>query len=710
MKRRLHGERRALRESPSNATHCNFCAMQCAMQIDANRVVSPLHHPINGGKLCVLGLTSGELLEHPHRLTTPLVRRDGRLEPVGWEEALDIAVRGFMRIAAKYGKTANAVYGGGGLSNEKAYLLGKFARLALGTPHVDYNGRYCMSAAAAAQNLAFGLDRGLNRPLDDLPHYDVVLLVGSNAAESLPMLMPHLQRAKEAGTRFVVVDPRRTITANLATLHLAPRPGTDLALANSLLHVLARDQRLNLRFIAERTQGLEEALKAVEGCTPAWAAEVCGISPREVEQAAALLAGAGKVLVLTGRGADQNSRGVITTLAFINLALALGGDFGTLTGQANGQGGREMGQKADQLPGYRNIEDPEDRQAVARVWGVSPEELPGKGYTALEILQAISRGEIRGMLVMGSNPIPSSPHSDWVRQVLEGMDHLVVIDPFLSETARHATVVLPGSLWAEEDGTTTNLEGRVVLRRGMFSPPAGARRDLEILCDLARRLGAGQYFPYRDPKEIYDELRRATRGAKADYYGITWERLEAGEELFWPCPTEEHPGTPRPFAERFAHPDGRARFVPTPFRPCAEEPDARYPLYLTTGRVLYHYLTGNQTRRLERLHRKYPEPLVEIHPEAARRLGIAEGEVVELETRRAGARYRVRYNPRIRSDTLFVPFHWDGPKAVNRLTNPVLDPACGMPEFKVAAVRLKPVPQAHGVEAVTGGEEVCTTP
>lgn len=673
--------------------------MQCAMELHADGTVKPLPHPINGGKLCVLGLTSGELLGHADRLRTPLVRKSGRLEPTSWEEALEVAVQGFRCIAAEHGKSANAVYGGGSLSNEKAYLLGKFARLALGTPHVDYNGRYCMSAAAAAQNRALGLDRGLNRPLADLPEYDVILMVGSNAAECLPMLMPHLQRAKEGGTHFIVVDPRRTTTANLATLHLAPRPGTDLALANSLLYLLAEAQQLDYDFIAEHTQGFEEALRAVQGCTAAWAAEVCGLMPYEIEQAAQLLAGARKALILTGRGADQNSRGVVTSLAFINLALALGADFGTLTGQANGQGGREMGQKADQLPGYRDVEDPADRRAVAGVWGVEPEQLPGKGYSAFEILQAIARGEIRGMLVMGANPIPSSPHSDWVRENLARMDHLVVIDSFLSETARHAKVVLPGALWSEEDGTTTNLEGRVVLRRAVRPPPKGARSDQEILCALAVGLGAGQYFRYGSPKEVYDELRRATKGAKADYYGITWERLEAGEELFWPCPSEDHPGTPQPFAERFAHADGRARFSPTPFRPSAEEPAAPYPLYLTTGRVLYHYLTGNHTRRLERLKKKYPEPLLEVHPETAQRLRLAEGDLAEVSSQRASARYRVKHNPKIRPDTLFVPFHWDGQQAINRLMNPVLDPICQMPEFKVAAVSLSPVAQAEATVA-----------
>jgi len=660
------------------------------MKMHADGSVKPLMHPINGGKLCVLGLSSGLLVNHPERLTAPLVRKNGVLTETSWEEALEVAATGFLRIARDK-PSRNAVYGGGSLSNEKAYLLGKLARVALGTPHMDYNGRYCMSAAAAAQNLAFGLDRGLNRPLADLPKHDLVVMVGSNASESLPMLMPHLQAAKASGTQFITVDPRRTVTANLASLHLAIRPGTDLALANALLHIVAARGAVNTMFVDERTTGLKATLEAVQDCTPEWAASVCGIEVADLEGAADLLVQAKNPLILTGRGADQNSRGMATTTAFINLALALGGEFGTLTGQANGQGGREMGQKADQLPGYRLIENIEDREHVAKVWGVLPEELPGKGLSAFEILQAISRGEIRGMLVLGSNPIVSSPDSDWVRETLNSMEHLVVIDPFLSETALHAKVVLPGAIWSEEDGTTTNLEGRVVLRKALQTPPQGAKTDLEILCCLARKLGAGQFFNYSDSKAVYDELRLATKGAKADYYGITWERLERGEELFWPCPSEDHPGTPRPLRGRFAHPDGKARFSPTPYTPLSEATSEQFPLQLTTGRVLYHYLTGSFTRRIERLAKKSPAPFVELHPETAALLGLAEGEMARLETGRASVQYAVRFNPKIRSDTVFVPFHWGGEQAVNRLTNPVLDPVCKMPEFKFAAVSLSPI-------------------
>lgn len=656
------------------------------MQVGEDGQAIPLPHPINNAKLCVLGLSSGALMRHPARLTAPLVRKGGRLTPCTWEEALDVTAEGFLRIARTRGSSALAVYGSGSLTNEKAYLLGKFARLALKTPHMDYNGRYCMSAAATAQNLAFGLDRGLNRPLADLAHHDLIVLAGSNPAECLPMLMPYLMAAKRAGTRFMVIDPRHTLSANLADLHLPLRPGTDLALANALFRQVPK----NKAFIEAHTHGFEEALKAVEGSTLSWAAEVCGLQEDALEQAVALLFQAQNPLILTGRGADQNVRGVRTTLAYINLALALGGSFGTLTGQANGQGGREVGQKNDQLPGYRSIENADDRAAVARVWGVLPGVLPGKGKSAFEILESIAQGEIRGLLVLGSNPAASSPQADRVRTALAQAEHLVVIDPFLSETAALAQVVLPGSLWFEEEGTTTNLEGRVVLRRALQDPPQGARRDWDILIELAHRLGAEAYFRYARIEDVYNELRQATRGAKADYFGITYERLAAGETLFWPCPHPDHPGIPQPFTQGFAHPDGKARFFPTPYSPAAEAPDREFPLILTTGRVLYHYLTGNLTRRISRLSKKCPDPYIEVHPETATRLGLAEGRPCEVQSRRGKARYTVRTSLKIRPDTIFVPFHWEGPSAVNRLTNPALDPACRMPEFKFAAVKLAP--------------------
>jgi len=400
--------------------------------------------------------------------------------------------------------------------------------------------------------------------------------------------------------------------------------------------------------------------------------------------------------VLTARGAEQQSQGVTNVLSFINLALALGKrgqpftGFGTITGQGNGQGGREHGQKADQLPGYRHITDPAAREHLAAVWGIPADRIPGPGRSAYELLDTMGRdGGIRALMLIGSNPIVSAPRALHVEERFRALDLLVVSDFFLSETAALADVVLPSAQWAEEEGTMTNLEGRVILRRRAMEQPSGVRSDLEIMHGIAARLGWGEQFSFASTRAVFDELRRATAGGVADYSGMSYEKIEAQDGVFWPCPAEDHPGTPRIFAERFATPSGRARFHPVRHQSPAEEPDVDYPLYLTTGRVLSQYQSGTQTRRVARLARLSPEPMAEINPAAAKRAGISDGALVTLVTRRGSATARARLTRDIREDTVFVPFHWGGVSSINRLTNPALDPTSRMPEFKVCAVRLE---------------------
>jgi assimilatory nitrate reductase catalytic subunit len=360
-----------------------------------------------------------------------------------------------------------------------------------------------------------------------------------------------------------------------------------------------------------------------------------------------------------------------------------------ITGQGNGQGGREMGQKASQLPGYRHIDDPHDREVVARAWGIAAAELPGPGAAATEMIGLMNAGEIRSCLVLCSNLMVSLPDNRQVAAALDRLDPLVVVDFFMSETAERADVVLPGTVWCEDEGTTTNLEGRVVKINRASEPPGEARRDWEILVDLAARLGRGAFFPYRTPRDIFDEIRRVTAGAVADYSGITWEKIDAQDGVFWPCPSEEHPGSPRLFTERFAHPDGRARMAATPYQPPAEEPGGDYPFRLTTGRVVYHYLSGSQTRRIAFLNEQAPEPWVEVHPAAAERLGIASGERVRVRTRRGALELKALVTPTIRPDTLFVPFHYGHAQAVNQVTSSASDPGVKIPEFKACAAALE---------------------
>ncbi len=664
----------------STDTHCPYCALQCAMTLrdgDAGVTVDGRDFPTNGGGLCQKGWTSAALLDHPERLVTPLVRDAGRLRPATWDEAFDRIVTTVDEIQQEYGREAVAVFGGGGLTNEKAYALGRFARVALRTPTIDYNGRFCMSSAAAAGNRAFGLDRGLPFPITDIDDADAVLLVGANPAETMPPFLRHV-----TGERLIVVDPRATATARHGSLHLQPTPGTDLALANGLLHIAITEGYVDTAYVAARTTGFDDVRSVVAQWWPARVEQLTGVPAADLYETVRRLAAADRAIVLTARGAEQHAKGTDTVSAFVNLALALGlpgrpgSGYGCLTGQGNGQGGREHGQKADQLPGYRRLDDPAARAHVAAVWDVDPRDLPGPGPSAYELLTS---DRARAMFVFGSNPVVSAPRAAAVEERLRALDLLVVTDFVLSETAAIADVVLPTAQWAEEDGTMTNLEGRVIRRRRSTPPPTGVRTDLEIVAELSGRLGAPVSA---DPREVFDELRRASAGGIADYAGITYERITAEGGVFWPCPAEDHPGTPRMFLDTFATPDGRARFVAVDHRSAAEEPCADYPVYLTTGRVLTQYQSGAQTRRVAALP---GAPFVELHPDLAARLGIADGEPVEVRTRRGAATAPARLSTTIRPDTVFMPFHYAGKARTNTLTNPALDPVSRMPEFKICA-------------------------
>ncbi|GIJ80118.1 molybdopterin oxidoreductase [Micromonospora phaseoli] len=682
------------------ATHCPYCALQCGMILREETdgvTVLPRQFPTNRGGLCQKGWTSAELLDHPERLTTPLLRdpSTGELRPASWDAALDRIVTGLHDVQQRHGRDAVAVFGGGGLTNEKAYALGRFARVALRTRHIDYNGRFCMSSAAAAGMRAFGVDRGLPFPLSDLGRADTLLLVGANPAETMPPLMRWLTEQRERGGRLIVIDPRVTATARQADLHLQALPGTDLAVANALLHIALTEGYVDADYIATRTAGFTAVRRTVASWWPARAEALSGVPVADLEETARALATAQRAIILTARGAEQHAKGVDTVSGFVNLALALGlpgrpgSGYGCLTGQGNGQGGREHGQKADQLPGYRKIDDLEARAHVARVWGVPADELPGPGVPAYQLLDSLGTDQgPRALLVFGSNPVVSAPRAGRIESRLRDLDLLVVVDFLLSETAALADVVLPTAQWAEEDGTMTNLEGRVLRRRALRQPPPGVRTDLTILADLSTRLelrGGGS----ADPHTVFEELRRASAGGLADYAGISWDRIDAADGVFWPCPADDGPDSPRLFTDRFATPDGLARFHPVEHRPAAEEVCPEYPLHFTTGRVLAQYQSGTQTRRVAALRRAAPDAFVELHPDLAERLGVTDGEPVRVVSRRGEFQAPARLSPAIRSDTVFAPFHWGGQARANSVTNDAVDPVSGMPEFKICAVRVE---------------------
>lgn len=681
-------------------THCPYCSLQCGITLvakpDGMTLEGQVDFPTNLGGLCAKGFSAAELLDHPDRLTHPLIRdhRGQSLRPATWDEALDRIAAAIRAAQGVHGLNAVGLFGGGGLTNEKAYQFGKFARATLRTAMIDYNGRFCMSSAANAATRAFGIDRGLPFPLPDLAHSEAILLVGSNPADTMPPAMQFLTIAQEGGANVIVVDPRRTATARTAQLHLQPVPGTDLALANGMLNVAVREKLLDEDYIAERTNGFDAVRRAVRTYWPDRVERISGVPEADLVNAVHLLAEAKSAMILTARGAEQHSTGSDTAIAFINLALGLGlpgrrhSGYGTITGQGNGQGGREHGQKADQLPGYRQLSDPIARAHVARVWGIDPNELPAPGLSAYEMLDRLgTEGGVRALRVVASNIAVSAPRATHVRERLQALDFLAVSDIFLSETAQLADVVLPTTQWAEEDGTMTNLEGRVIRRQAATDPPDGVHSDLWVMRELAERLGRP---PLTDvPQEVFEELRRASQGGKSDYFGISYDRIAAEKGVFWPCPSERHPGTPRLFEVDFPTSNRRANFHPVEHLGPAETPDADYPYYLTTGRLLRQYQSGTQTRRVKSLNAAEPEQVIEMHEQLAQRLSLRPGDLVRLCSRRGAVVMRARIGRDIRPDTVFAPFHFGGVNAVNVLTNPALDPYSRMPEFKACAVRLE---------------------
>ena len=674
--------------------------MQCGMNlslVESEWQVSSREFPTNRGGMCRKGWTSAQLLEHPDRLTTPLLRADRSqpFEPVSWDEALDYIAAVWDQIGLHFGRDAIGVFGGGGLTNEKAYLLGKFARVALRTSNIDYNGRYCMASAASASIRAFGIDRGLPFPMPDIALADTVLLIGSNIAETMPPIVQWFEELRENGGQLFVVDPRKTPTTENCDRFLQITPGTDIVLANGLLYIAIEEGLIDEEFIRARTVDWPLAKQAAMNYYPPLVEQLTGIDEAQLRAVVRRLA-SGNAMILTARGAEQHANGTDTVQAFINLALALGksgkplNGYGTLTGQGNGQGGREHGQKADQLPGYRKIDNPVHRAEVAKVWDIEPDELPGPGVNAYDLLDSIGEPNgLRALMVMGSNLSISSPRAGHIREKLAQLEFLVVSELFMSETAQMADVVLPAAQWAEEEGTMTNLEGRVLRRKRAKKPPPGVWSDTKILAHLADRMGCGDKFPSR-AADVWDELRRCTAGAPADYSGISYERIEAEDGVFWPC-AEGETGTARMFLDGYAHEDGKARFHAIEWWGAPESPDAQYPLYFTTGRVMAQYQSGTQTRRVSELNKASGEAFVEINPALALELGIEEGDRVRVASRRGEAFGVARLSEAMRADTLFMPFHWGGQNTANLLTIPALDPVSKMPEFKLCAAKLEKV-------------------
>ena len=688
-------------------THCCFCGQQCGIQLKVhdNKVIGfePWEDfPFNQGRLCPKGVKRYMQDEHPDRLKSPLMRKEGAgFVPVSWDQALDKVAGEIRRIQQAYGNNAFALLGGASLTNEKAYLMGKFARVAVKTANIDYNGRLCMVSAGAASKKIFGIDRAAN-PWSDIPKAQAILVAGANVAECAPITTHYLWQARENGAKIIVMDPRLTPIARNADLYIPVRSGGDIGVFNGMLHLMIERGWIDRDFIAHHTTGWEQVEEVVRKFTPDYAAKIAGVPASMIIRAAEIWGPASTSFLLHARGIEHHSKGVQNCMAAINLVVASGRigregcGYAMITGQGNGQGGREQGQKCDQLPGARDIENAEHRKYIAGVWGVPEETIPHKGLSMVPIFEAIHDGKIKGLLAISCNPMVSLPNNQYMREALEKLEFFCQIDFFLSETARYADLVLAGSLMEEDEGTTTNVEGRVIHHKKVVDPPSDARVDWTIFRDLAVRLGAGEKFAFNSPHEIFEELRLASKGGVSDYYGITWDRIDREQGVFWPCPAPDHPGTPRLYeGGKFAHADGKAHFQPVEWKPAAEETDSEYPVILTTGRVVSHYLSGTQTRRIGALVDQYPQPLCEIHPLLANTLGIGEGDFVKVESRRGSVIVRASVVKTIRPDTVFVPYHWPLERAANNMTVRAIDPVSNIPEYKICAVRVNKVPPPH---------------
>jgi assimilatory nitrate reductase catalytic subunit len=683
-------------------THCPYCAVQCGMNllVEENKVVGfePRYDfPVNEGRLCPKGVTAYLQTHHPDRLLHPLIKRNGKFEKATWDEALDLIVSKFKEIQEKYGKDAIGIYSGSSLTTEKTYVMGKFARVGLQTKYIDYNGRLCMVSAAAGNNKAFGIDRAAN-PWDDIPLAEVLIIAGANCAETFPVLNKFLWQQRDNGGRWIVIDPRETATARQGDLHLQLKPGTDVAVANGMLHVIVKENLIDEDFIKNHTNDWEATREVVEKYTPDVASQISGVPAEKIVQAGLLYGRAKTGMIMHARGIEHHTNGVNNVLSYINIVLATGkiGEpgkgYGTITGQGNGQGGREHGQKADQLPGQRSINNPEHRKHIAEIWGIDESELPQAGVSVVEMFTKMREGEIKALFSLCNNGMVSLPDTNRIRQSLEGLEFYVNMDFFMSEASRYADVVLPGTTWVEDEGVTANSEARVVKINKAVDAPGEAKTEWWVINELARRIGKEKYFNFNSPREIFDELRVASKGGNADYYGITYEKIERQNGVFWMCPTEDHPGTPRLFEDKkFFHPDKKAKFHAVEYAGANEKPDEEFPLILTSGRVVYQYLSGNQTRRIGFLVQQCPEPYVEIHPETALKLKINDGERVRVVSRRGEGIFPALIVKTIRPDTIFIPYHWGENLAVNQLTNPALDPTSKIPEFKACAARIEKI-------------------
>ena len=665
-------------------TICPYCGVGCGMYLGIrdDRIVSVRgnrENPANKGRLCVKGRFGiAEFVHHQERLTTPLIRREGKLVEASWDEALDL-VTGKL---ADYREQV-AVISSAKCTNEDNYIIQKFARLVLGTNNVDHCARLCHAPTVAGLVQSFG-SGAMTNSNNDIGDAACILAIGTNTTETHPVIGFNVKKAVRRGAKLIVANPREIHLCRFADLWLRHRPGTDVALLMGMMKVIVDEELHDLTFIEKRCENFDAFREALKGFDLAFVEELTGVPQNQIAIAARMYATSYPAAILYAMGITQHSHGTDNVIATANLAMLTGniGKPGTgvnpLRGQNNVQGACDMGALPNVYPGYQAVTAPAVQEKFESAWGSILSPTPG--LTITEMLEAAYQGHVKALYLVGENPMLSDPDASHVREALEKLDFLLVQDIFLSETAQLADVILPGATFAEKDGTFTNTERRVQLVRKAIETTGHSQSDWWITCQIARRMG-GKGFNFAHPSEIMDEIAQLT----PSYGGISYKRLEAGG-LQWPCPTPEHPGTSILHTEQFAR--GKGRFIPLEYKPSMELPDEEYPLVLTTGRSLFHFHTGTMSRKVKGLNIFKGEEKVEVNPEDALKLGITDGEIVKVISRRGKVIVKAKVTEDSPAGVVFMTFHF-AESLTNLLTNPVLDPVSKIPELKVCAVRIE---------------------
>jgi anaerobic selenocysteine-containing dehydrogenase len=660
----------------------------------------------NFGEICAKAAHLVPTLAPAGRLLYPHIRqrRGGALQRVLWPNAMAYAAARIRELIAAHGPDAVAFYGSGQLLTEDYYVFNKLAKGFIGTNNFDSNSRLCMASAVAAYSAAFGSD-GPPASYEDIELADLFMIAGSNTAWCHPIICRRIEKRRQTSphSRVIVIDPRRTETAEIADLHLPITPGSDIALLSAMLAVLVRESLIDERFIASHTSGWDSVRAVALEWTPQRAAHVCGVPAESIVEAALMFGRARRALSLWSMGVNQSSSGTDKALAIINLHLATGsvGKPGcgplSLTGQPNAMGGREVGGLAHLLPGYRRLDNPEHRAEVARHWNVPVKRIsPRPGLSALEMFEAVAEGRVKALWIIATNPAVSMPDLDLVERALRYAQLVVVQDSYHpTDTSAFADVLLPAAQWPEKEGVMTNSERRLTLVPRLIDPPGEALPDWEIGALLARHMGYSTAFGFPDSEAVFEEYKALTANRPVDITGINYERLRKGP-LQWPCPGHQHPGTPRLYIDfQFNTADGRARFNRVEPREPGETPDSLFPLVLTTGRVRNQWHTMTRTGKVPALMKAAPEPYLEIHPLDAADIGASDGGFVEVRSRRGVFVAQARVTGEIARGVCFAPFHWGRAgglfKAANNLTGRSRDPVSKQPELKFCAVNVTPV-------------------